>query len=175
MGRLRPFDLVAGLGGVVLLVSLFLVWYGIDVPARSDEFAPQSELTLEITEITGGTGWRAFTVIDIVLAAAALLAIGVLVITAVSQGPAKPVAIAVIATTVCLLAVLLVIFRLLDPPGAEVAGLELPIGLRSGAWVGLAGALIAFVGSFGALKDESTPGAVAPDVPRRPAPPAAAA
>ena len=78
MGRLRPFDLVAGLGGVVLLVSLFLVWYGIDVPARSDEFAPQSALTLEITEITGGTGWRAFTVIDIVLAAAALLAIAVL-------------------------------------------------------------------------------------------------
>jgi hypothetical protein len=37
------------------------------------------------------------------------------------------------------------------------------------------GALIAFAGAFGALKDESTPGAVPPDVPRRPAPPAAAA
>jgi hypothetical protein len=44
--------------------------------------------------------------------------------------------------------------------------------LRHGAWLALAGALIAQARSRMALRDESTPGAVAPDVPRRPAPPA---
>jgi hypothetical protein len=44
------------------------------------------------------------------------------------------------------------------------------IGLRYGAWVALAGALIAWVGSRLSLRDESTPGAPAPGIPRRPAP-----
>ena len=58
---------------------------------------------------------------------------------------------------------LLVAFRLL----------ELPDGfydLSYGGWVALAGAVIAWVGSWLSLRDESTPGAVAPDIPRRPAP-----
>jgi hypothetical protein len=144
MRRLRPFDLVAGLGGIVLLVSLFLSWY------------------LEVS------GWRAFTVIDVVLAVAALLAIAVPVVVAAVSGPAKPVAITVIATVATTLAVLLVLLRLIDDPGPHSDP-------RIGAWIGLAGALIAFAGSFGALKDESTPGAVPPDVPRRAAPPATGA
>jgi uncharacterized membrane protein len=166
MGQLRPFDLVAGLGGVMLLVSLFLHWYGIDVPEGHPALTSTADMT----------AWQAFAVIDVLLAAAALLAIAVPVITAVSRGPAKPVAIAVVATTVCPLALLLVIFRLLDHVGPlEVLGLEVSFSLRLGAWLGLAGALIAAVGSFGALKDESTPGAEPPEVPRRPAPPAGAA
>ena len=39
-----------------------------------------------------------------------------------------------------------------------------------GVWLGLAGALLAWVGSWMSLRDESTPGAAPPDVPRRPAP-----
>ena len=34
-----------------------------------------------------------------------------------------------------------------------------------GAWLALAGAVIAWVGSWLTLRDESTPGAVAPDIP----------
>jgi hypothetical protein len=145
MGGLRPFDLVAGVGGVVLLVALFLPWYGGEV-----------------------TGWEALSVIDVLLGLAAVVAIAVPVVTAASSGPAKPVAVAVIASVLTALAVLVVAFRLVDDPGPHSQ-------LRSGAWIGLVGALIAFAGAFGALKDESTPGAVPPDVPRRPAPPAAAA
>ena len=42
--------------------------------------------------------------------------------------------------------------------------------LRYGAWLALAGAVIAWVGSWLSMRDDSTPGAVAPDIPQRPLP-----
>jgi hypothetical protein len=142
---MRRAEPVAGLGGLLLLVALFLPWYG-----------PGS-----------ATGWQALTVIDVLLALVALLAVAVPVISATTRGPAKPVAIEVIASAIGWLAVLLVAIRLVFPPD--------DLSLRYGAWLALAGALIAWIGSWMSLRDESTPGAVPPDVPRRPAPPATAA
>lgn len=169
MGRLRPLDLVAGVGGIVLLASLFLHWYALDVPTvrTGDVVTP---LVATFGDALEPTGWQAFTVTDILLVAVALLAIAVPVVTATVHGPALPIAIVVLASVAAPLAALLIGYRMLNEPGPNDI-----VELRAGAWIGLAGALIAFAGSFGALKDESTPGAVAPDVPRRPAPPAAAA
>jgi hypothetical protein len=158
---MRRFEPVAGLGGLLLLVSLFLPWYsGTPVIAQSD-------VTLIGVEQTR-TAWQAFAVIDVLLALFALLAIAVPVVSVASSGPAKPIAAEVIASAFGWIAVLLVAFRLL----------ELPDGfreLRYGAWLALAGAVIAWIGSWMSMRDESTPGALPPDVPRRPAPPAAAA
>jgi hypothetical protein len=58
-----------------------------------------------------------------------------------------------------------VLWRLIDAPGDGLA-------VRYGAWLGLAAALLMLAASWAALHDERTPGAVPPDVPRRPAPPA---
>jgi hypothetical protein len=159
MGRLRPVDLVAGAGGLVLLASLFLRWYGVDAGIGALEEIPGGD-------DRGLTGWQSFTAIDVLLALVALLAVAVPLAAAAVRGPALPVALTVIGTVLGALAALLVALRLLIAPGWAV-------DLRLGAWVGLAGALLACAGSFLALKDESTPGAVPPDVPRRPAPPAA--
>jgi hypothetical protein len=142
---MRRAEPVAGLGGLLLLVALFLPWYG-----------PENV-----------TGWQALTVIDVLLALLALLAVLVPVISAATRGPAKPVAIEVIASAIGWLAVLLVVIRLVFPPD--------DLSLRYGVWLALAGALIGWIGSWMSLRDESTPGAVPPDVPRRPAPPATAA
>jgi hypothetical protein len=142
---MRRAEPLAGLGGLLLLVALFLPWYG---PGNV-------------------SGWQALTVIDVLLALLALLAIAVPAVSVASRGPAKPVAIAVIASALGWLAVLLVAIRLVSPPG--------DLSPRYGIWLALAGALIAWIGSWMSLRDESTPGAVLPDVPRRPAPPATAA
>ena len=40
----------------------------------------------------------------------------------------------------------------------------------TGAWLALAGAVLAWVGSWLSMRDESTPGAAAPDITRRSAP-----
>jgi hypothetical protein len=158
MTKLRPADVAAGAAGVAVLVVLFLPWYcvhGVPAIAGATGYAP----------LRSPSGWQAFSVVDILLAVAAALAIAIVVVTATASGPARPVACAVIATVASAIAVLLVIWRLLDPPQGFYTR-------HYGVWLGLAATLLMLAGSFAALRDEHTPGAVPPDVPRRPAPPA---
>jgi hypothetical protein len=158
MGRLRPADVLAGAAGIALLVVLFVPWYGVrGVPATPGftGYAPLPE----------PTAWRAFSVVDILLALAALIAIALVVVTATARGPAKPVACAVISTVTSAIAVLLVLWRLLDPPQGYYTR-------HYGVWLGLAVAALMCAAALAAVHDERTPGAVPPDVPRRPAPPA---
>jgi hypothetical protein len=153
---MRRAEPLAGLGGIVLLVSLFLSWYGVDLPRAVGDLQPFRPEDV--------TAWQAFSVIDLLLALVALPALAVPFVSLLSSGPAKAIGLEVITSVTGLIGVLLVVFRLVDAPSD---GLD----LRAGAWLGLAGALIAWIGSWMSLRDESTPGAVAPDVPRRPAPP----
>jgi hypothetical protein len=152
---MRKAEPIAGLGGVLLLVSLFLPWYDSAVVVTRGSAGGTTQTSLEDI-----SAWEAFAVIDVLLALLAALAIAVPVLALAARGPAKPIAIALIASALGWLGVLLVGFRLLDNPGP----------LRAGAWLALAGALIAWIGSWLSLRDESTPGAVPPDLPRRPAP-----
>jgi hypothetical protein len=161
---MRRAEPIAGLGGILLLVSLFLPWYAIDpgLAFDGDTLVLAQGGGLAVIDVTG---WQAFTVIDILLALLALLAIFVPVISVTTSGPAKSIGIAVIASATGWLAILLVGIRLLDPPGTNSA-----VDLRYGAWLALAGAILAWVGSWLSMRDESTPGAVAPEVARRPVP-----
>jgi len=160
---MRRFEPVAAAGGVLLLVSLFLPWYGVDLPASIGDASPFGPAE--------ASGWQILTVIDVLLALIALPAIALPIVSITAEGPAKPIAVAVIASATGWLAVVLVAFRLLDAPG----DVDEFLGLRYGIWLALAGALIAWIGSWLTMRDESTPGAVAPDIQRRPAPPTRAA
>jgi hypothetical protein len=166
MNRPRPADWLAGIGGVVLLGSLWLNWYGLDVGALAPE---QERGTLGfLNTFTGppqATAWQAFSVTDILLAIAALLAIGVPLTSALAKTTAKPVAFTVLSSCGGAIAVLLVLYRIVNQPGSN----EL-LAVKAGAWIGLAGAILTLVGSWLAMADETTPGAVPPQVPLRPAP-----
>jgi hypothetical protein len=163
MNRPRPADVVAGIGGVVLLGSLWLKWYGFD----ADALAPKGEGVLNLlnTGTPSVSAWQAFSVIDILLALFAALAIGVPLTSMFAKTTAKPVAFTVLSSCGGVLAVLLVLFRIVDQPGSN----EL-VAVKSGAWIGLAGAILTLVGSWLAMADESVPGAAPPNVPIRPAP-----
>jgi hypothetical protein len=160
MGRLRTGELVAGAGGILLLVALWLPWYAVDLPLPVP--AAVARHARSLPELTA---WDAFAIVDVLLAAFALLALALALVTAVARGPAKPVALAVVTAGAAPIATLLVLVRLAFHPSAH----EL---LRYGAWVGLVAVLLAGGGAWLALKDESTPGAVAPSIPPRPPPPA---
>jgi hypothetical protein len=162
---MRRAEPVAGLGGVVLAVSLFLTWYEF-VPPPVDRPPAGSEVLGFVDTYTGDfttTAWQSFAVIDVVLAVIALLAIAVPVVSVAAKGPAKPIGLEVIASVTGMIGVLLVALRLLDAPDTNLE-------LHAGAWLALAGAIIAWVGSWLSMRDDSTPGAAAPDVPLRPVP-----
>jgi hypothetical protein len=147
---MRKAEPIAGLGGILLLVALFLPWYWPDVEGQS-------------VAADSISGWQAMTVIDILLALLALLALAVPVVSLVTRGPAASVGTAVLASALGWLAVVLVAIKILFGPGDSDLGV--------GIWLALAGSMLGWVGSWLSLRDESTPGAVAPEVPRRPAPP----
>ncbi len=159
LGRLRAGELIAAAGGVALLVVMFLEWYA----AGGTTKVAGRDIHISV----GFTAWEAFGVTDILLALAALIAIGLAVLTATRRSPALPVAASVITATTGILATLLVLYRILNQPGPN----EL-IGVDAGAWVGLAACLGVFLGAWLSLSDErSRPVDPLPPVPeRRPTP-----
>src|SRR6185436_5580065 len=94
--RVRPMDWLAGAVGVVLLVVLALPWY----------------------DLLDGTlsAFMAFSFVDLRLAATALLAIAIPIVTAWRDTPSVPLAVAIAAEAFSWVAFLLVLWRALDDP-----------------------------------------------------------
>ena len=149
MRRIRAGEVVAGAAGVVLLAAMFLSWYS--VSSRDDSL----------------TAWEAFSVVDVLLALVALLGIALALSEVVGRGPALPVAIGVVTTTLALAGTLLLAYRILNQPGPNDL-----IGVEPGAYVGLLASLGVFLGAWLSLSDErprpSDP--VPPEPERRPTP-----
>jgi hypothetical protein len=144
--RLRAGEWIVGAAGVVLLVSLFLDWYGVEVSGRS---APG-----------GLDAWEAFDVIDVVLLIVALSALALAIVTAFQRTPAIPVAMASIVTILSFAAVILVAYRAIDEPGVRT---PVDLSLSGGIWLALGASLAMLAGGARAIRDES-PGAPAPPV-----------
>ena len=77
------------------------------------------------------TAWQAFSVTDIVLAAAAVVALSVAVCVLFRISVSYPVAGSSVATGFGFVSVVLIVIRMIDPPGAGDPSLEF------GAWLGL--------------------------------------
>ena len=143
--RVRTWEWLTGLAGVVLLVSLFLPWYG-----AGDATA---------------TGWESFAITDFLLALLALMAIALPVITAFQRTAAVPQAWTALIMLVVVPAIVAVAFRLINLPGE---GLERELG----AWLGALATLAVFACNYRSMADSSFPRAMRPrlDVATIPAP-----
>ena len=118
---MRLGELVEAIGGLAVLIVSFLPWYS-----------------------AGGqnaTAWQAFSVVDLFIAAAAAagLSVGVCVLFRISVS--YPVAGSTVAALFGVIALALIIWRLLDPPGS---GLDREVG----AWLGLFAAGGVAVGGY---------------------------
>jgi hypothetical protein len=129
--RLRAGEWITGLGGVALLGSLFMDWYG--APAQTQ------------------SAWEAFAVTDLFLAAVALFAISVLPITATQRVPALPLAQDALVAIAGKLALIVILIRIAWAP-RDAAGVE------AGAWIGVVDALVIVAGGWIAMRDERLSG-----------------
>jgi hypothetical protein len=125
--RLRAEELLAAPSGLLLGLALFLPWYSF----------PSGKLD----------AWSAFTVVDLLIAPAALAALTLTWVTLTREAPALPVALAVWTTLLGLLACVCVVLRLVFPPAGS-------IDRCAGVWVGLAGAVLVAVAGWLAISDE---------------------
>ena len=114
-------ELVAAVSGLGLLVVSFLPWYS-----------------------AGGqdaTAWQAFSVVDLFIAAAAAAGLSVGLVVLFRLSVSYPMAGASVAALFGAIAVVLIVWRLIDPPAD---GLDVEVG----AWVGLIAAAGVTLGGY---------------------------
>jgi hypothetical protein len=114
-------ELVAAVSGLGLLVVSFLPWYS-----------------------AGGqdaTAWQAFSVVDLFIAAAAAAGLSVGLVVLFRLSVSYPMAGASVAALFGAIAVVLIVWRLIDPPAD---GLDVEVG----AWLGLIAAAGVTLGGY---------------------------
>jgi len=135
---LRPGELVGAVGGLGLLVSLFLTWYSLgDRKGHGDM-----------------TAWQAFSVTDLVLAAAAAVSLSVAACVLFRISVSYPVAGSSVATGFGFVAVALIIIQMIDRPSADPF---FGSSLEFGAWLGLASAIAITIGGYMGMQPLKAP------------------
>ena len=119
---MRLGESVGALGGLGLLVALFLPWYS------------EGEDNVN--------AWQAFSVTDIVLAAAAVIAMSVAACVLLRISVSYPVAGSSVATGFGAVAAVLIVIGMINPPGHG------DIGLETGPWLGLVSAFAVCLGGY---------------------------
>jgi hypothetical protein len=115
---------VAGASGLALLLVMFLPWFG------GDQLVDLPGVGTVTAESENSDAWESFALIDLVLFAAAAVAISY----ALTELP-PPIVLTVLGTV----AVALVFIRIVSPPdlGDLVAGVDASVGRRIGVFLGL--------------------------------------
>jgi hypothetical protein len=126
-GTLALGELAGAASGLGLLVVSFLPWY-----SGGGEDA---------------TAWQAFSVVDLVIAAGALAGMSVGVAVLFRLSVSYPVAGSAVTTLFGGLALLLVAYRLINPPGEQ--------DVEIGAWLGLVFAAGVTLGGYLGMQDPS--------------------
>ena len=126
--------MIAGVGGIVLLISLFLPWYGVSVDVAG------------FSASESGSGWEALGFIDIFLSLIALVTIAVVGARAMGSLPDE-VPGAVVLLGLGALAVLLVLYRIIDIPVDNVPD-GVDVSRKLGVFIALVGAAAVAYGGW---------------------------
>ncbi|MBA3299659.1 MAG: hypothetical protein H0U24_06200 [Thermoleophilaceae bacterium] len=171
--RLRAGEWMAAVSGVALVVGLFLPWYEVSVQDHG------ADATIRLS------AWEAYSAVDILLLVLGVLAVGLLVVTAIQRTAAVGIAadamLTIFAGIVAAVATIRVLNlpRSLEPP----AGLPIETGRTAIAWLGLLAVYGVLAGAILAMRDErfsrdgeltdgtGVPVEAAPEIELLPAPP----
>jgi hypothetical protein len=159
ISRLSRGELIAAVSGLALLVVMFLPWYGVDVNVAG------------FSASESGNAWEVFSTIDVLLFLVAVVAVGAAAAKAAGALP-EDVPVAAIVTGAGALAVLLVLYRLVDLPGPDVpdvAGAGIEFGRKFGIFLGLIAAGGVAYGGWVSMNESSEPTPQAPEPPAVPA------
>jgi threonine/homoserine/homoserine lactone efflux protein len=143
--KLRAGDILAGAGGLALLVVMFLPWYHfLPGPYEGSRFVADND--------TAQSAWEAFSVLLVPLVLTALLGLTLFAATLFERTSAVPVAAQVFGAAIGSLTVLFVFIRVVDPPGPNFAAT-----VQWAAWAGLAATVAIAAGAWWSMRDEFRP------------------
>ena len=161
--RVRRWDWLTGLSGAALIGVMFLDWYRVDFHGGA-VFGPGTRAS--------ANAWQAFSAIDVIMLIAGLAGIAVVVVTATQRTLAIPQTISTLSVIPALVAAILVVIRVVDPPGwtsifsggtavpdqaVGGGGLNVDVTREAGVWLGLAAALTLLVACWRAMGDQRIP------------------
>jgi hypothetical protein len=143
LSRLRRGEWIAGGSALLLLAIVFVLkWYGL-----KGGLAPAAS---QLGVATSVNGWNGLTHLRWLMLLTIAASLGLAYLQAARRAPALPVAMSVIVTTLALLTVLGLIYRvLINEPGPDSV-----VDQKLGAYVGLACAIGILYGAFASTREE---------------------
>jgi hypothetical protein len=147
MSRLSQGELIAGGSGLALLVVMFLPWYGVDVQVAG------------FSSSESGNAWEVFSTIDILLFLVSLVAVGAAV-GKLADVLLSDLPVAAIVTGAGVLAVLLILYRIIDLPGPDIPQIvenNVDFGRKIGLFLGLIAAGGVAYGGYRSMSDAPEP------------------
>ena len=149
--RLGRGEMIAAVSAIVLLLVMFIFsWFSIDFGSGLGIGAVGVD--------TSANAWQAFGFIDLVLFVTILVAVGLAVMKANSQSANLPVAGSALVAGLGILSTLLVLFRILSPPGAGDIpdNVDISISRGIGVFLGLILAGAIAYGGYLSMQEEGT-------------------
>jgi hypothetical protein len=144
--RLSTGEKISAVSAVLLFIFMFFDWFGAKV---------ESVTGFSGDVPGGGSAWDALDVIPIFLMAAIVVAIGVAVIRLTDADIEPPFSLNMVVAVLGGLAVLLILYRIVSPPGGEdFGGVSVDITLKIGIFLGLVAAAGIAYGGFSAMREE---------------------
>ncbi len=145
--RLSTGEKVSAVSAILLFIFMFFDWFGAKVsgvPGFSGSI-----------EGGGGSAWDALDVIPLFLMLAIVVALAVAVIRLTDADLEPPVSMNAIVAGLGGLAVLLILYRIVDPPGSDaIAGVSVDITLKLGIFLSLIAAAGIAYGGYSAMREE---------------------
>jgi magnesium-transporting ATPase (P-type) len=173
LDRLSTGEKIASVSAILLFVFMFFNWFGVEVSGVGGFSGTISG--------EGGNAWQALDWIPFVLLVtiAAALCVAALRLSDAAYEP--PISANTVVTVLGVISVLLILFRIVDPPSfGSFGGVSVDATLNVGIFLGLASAAGIAYGGYSAMREEgmtfgdaadrlsSGPGAGTPPPPSQP-------
>jgi hypothetical protein len=144
--RIRFGEMIAAASGLVLIISLFLEWYTVDIKGFTGNLPTV-------------TGWKALGFIDILLFVIGVIAIAAAVLRATNRMPNNlPASAGFIVLALGALAVLLVLYRILSIPDEGASALPgVSVGRSFGVFLAFIAAAGVTLGGWLSWNEEGKP------------------
>jgi hypothetical protein len=144
--RLSTGEKISAVSAILLFVFMFFDWYGVDVPGVNG-FSGSIP--------GGGSAWDMLDVIPLFLMLAIVVAVGVAVVRLTDADLEPPVSMNAIVAAFGGLAVLLIVYRIVDPPGGgDFGGVSIDVTLKLGIFLALLAAAGIAYGGYSAMREE---------------------
>jgi hypothetical protein len=147
--KLNTGEKIAGVSAVLLFIVMFLDWFGVEVSGSSGFSGTVPG--------AGGSAWDALDFIPIVLVVTIVVALINVFLRLSDSDYEPPISLNVAVTVLGGLSTLLVLFRIVSPPGfGEFGGVSIDATLEFGIFLGLLTAAGIAFGGYKAMQEEGS-------------------